>query len=217
MIAYLVSAKSRQETQHMRSVSDKRQEYKMKFLNRILNLSIILSFLSCSHPNYKGKYLGIHIEPNGENTRIDSIWSNYRVSKYINHEFNFIHQYHFQNDSIPYEYAFILNDTLRMKTVNLNEEEKYKIGSNLFLLSNKMRNDTSELLIVAACPYIQKPCLQIDITTRSINGITDTIQSNYNPRGDIIQIDLTGDSIKYLNLQSFFCDKEIDELAIVLD
>ena len=98
----------------------------------------------------------------------------------------------------------------------LDGDEAYKIGSNLYLLSKESKNDTIEIKVAMACPYISKGCLEIDILNTLNNGEIDTIKSKYNPTGDMLLIQIADEDVDKVNLISYLCGEELDTLKIDL-
>lgn len=182
-----------------------------------LILLLLLLLFSCSLNDPKGKFIGEEIEHNAYYSIVDSLWENYKVTEYMFFDSSFKHRYHFKNDTQPYEYWFMLRGQLMMHFEGLNGGEAYKTGSNIYLLSKEAVNDSIEVKVVFACPYVHASCLYVDILAEHNDGGIDTLESKYNPKADILLLMIGDDeNVKNLHFQTFLFDSEIDQLKIEL-
>lgn len=179
-------------------------------------LAILLFLISCSEKEIKGDFLRVDKETLNYMIITDSLWDNYKVTEFEYKEYNFKHRYQYKEDTLPYKYSFILNGETKMIAENLDGDEGYKVGSSLHLLSKESKNDTTEIKVGIACPYISKDCLEVDILTTLNNGEIDTVQSKYKPTGDILLIEITNENVEKVNLITYLCGEELDKLKIDL-
>lgn len=183
-------------------------------MNRYYLLCVLFVF-SCAENNPRGKFLREEIDSSKSKLVIDSIWENYKIKEIRLLEYGLSHKYHFVDSLEPFEYSVEYKGEALMKFDSIHKEESYKIGSSIHVLSNEEVMDSFQIELLIACPYVMRNCLHINIFQGDKNGLIDTLIANYTPKGDIITLRIDN-KISEINVETFLCEEELDQLNIPL-
>lgn len=166
----------------------------------------------------RGSFIKEEIENRGLMVVTDSIWENYKITEYHNQKHGLLHRYHFIDSIEPFEYSVRYNGQILMKYDSIHNEEAYKLGSTLHVLSSKEVADSINIKLSHTCPYTMKDCFSVNIFHENTDGLIDTMSVDYRPKGDVTTLRMSKDGMTgKLNITSFLCENELDRLSFSLE